>query len=93
MQLCEDTHTLKELCQFGYMHEKLSVHESMVRYFGSHSSEQFIRGKPVRFGFKNWMLTSSGPGYLYQFDTYCGAKGIGPERSKLSLDSELCLIF
>ncbi|XP_065363610.1 piggyBac transposable element-derived protein 2-like [Calliphora vicina] len=64
----------KNFCQYGYMHEKLSVDESMVRYFGSHSSKQFIRGKPVRFGFKNWMLTSSS-GYLYQFDTYCGAKG------------------
>ena len=79
-------------CQYGYMHEKLSVDESMVRYFGSHSSKQFIRGKPVRFGFKNWMLTSSS-GYLYQFDTYCGAKGISGERSKLPLGSRVVLDF
>lgn len=55
------------LCQkfqkWGFMHEKLSVDEAMIKYFGHHSSKQFIRGKPVRFGFKNWMLTSS-CGYL-----------------------------
>lgn len=58
---------------WGFMHEKLSIDEAMIRYFGHHSSKQFTRGKPCRFGFKNWILTNS-CGYLYSFDTYCGAK-------------------
>ena len=29
-----------------------SVDESMVPYYGRHSCKQFIRGKPVRFGYK-----------------------------------------
>lgn len=82
--LCE------KFCQFGYMHQNLSIDESMVKYFGGHSAKQFIRGKPVRFGFKNWMLTSS-CGYLYQFDTYCGAKVVNRERQHLPLGSRVVL--
>ncbi|CAI6371246.1 unnamed protein product [Macrosiphum euphorbiae] len=29
-----------------------SIDESMVPYFGRHGCKQFIRGKPIRFGFK-----------------------------------------
>ena len=29
-----------------------SVDETMVPYYGRHSCKQFIRGKPVRFGYK-----------------------------------------
>ena len=32
-----------------------------------------MRRKPIRFGYKNWVLTSAN-GYCYSFDTYCGAK-------------------
>ena len=44
----------------------------MVPYFGTHSAEMFIRSKPIRFGYKNWVLTSS-DGYSYKFETYTGA--------------------
>lgn len=72
--------------QWGFMHEKLSIDEAMIKYFGHHSSKQFIRGKPVRFGFKNWMLTSS-CGYLYNFDTYCGAKNVNADVLQMPLGS------
>ncbi|KAJ2948736.1 hypothetical protein O0L34_g7996 [Tuta absoluta] len=58
-------------CQWGVFHENLSVDESMIKYFGRHSAKQFIMGKPVRFGYKNWAGTSS-DGYCYSFDIYCG---------------------
>ncbi|KAJ8964760.1 hypothetical protein NQ314_004651 [Rhamnusium bicolor] len=62
--------------------------EAMVKYFGHDSSKRFIRGKPVRFGYKDWMLCSSS-GYCYKFDTYCGAKPMKDtdtnDRSKSSL--------
>ncbi len=29
-----------------------SVDEVMIPYFGSHSSKQFIYGKPIRYGYK-----------------------------------------
>lgn len=82
------------LCQkfqkWGYMHKHLSIDESMVKYFGRHSAKQFIRGKPVRFGFKNWMLCSK-DGYMYQFDTYCGAKHVKPSMKSLPLGSRVVL--
>jgi len=43
--------------------QQLSVDESMLAYFGHHSAKQFIRGKPIRFGYKVWCLTTP-LGYL-----------------------------
>lgn len=62
---------MKKFLQWGVFHQDLSIDESMVKYFGRHPSKQFIRGKPVRFGYKNWMVTSS-DGYCYAYDLYCG---------------------
>lgn len=62
---------IKKFLQWGVFHQDLSIDESMVKYFGRHPAKQFIRGKPVRFGYKNWMVTSS-DGYCYGFDIYCG---------------------
>ena len=31
---------------------KYSVDESMISYYGRHSSKQYIRGKPIRYSFK-----------------------------------------
>jgi hypothetical protein len=61
----------KNFREWGIFHKDLSIDEAMVKYFGHHSAKQFIRGKPVRFGFKDWMLCSS-TGYCYAFETYCG---------------------
>ena len=33
--------------------------------------KQSIRGKPIRFGFKHWCITSS-EGYLLHAERYCG---------------------
>lgn len=57
--------------QHGIFHRNLSVDESMVKYFGHHPCKQFMRGKPIRFGYKNWMMCND-DGYCYAFDTYCG---------------------
>ena len=51
----------------------LSVDESMIRYYGPHPMRQFIRGKPIRFGYKMWsMCTASG--YCIQIEPYAGAE-------------------
>lgn len=67
---------------FGFFHTHLSIDESMVKYYGKHPSKQFIRGKPIRFGYKVWMLTSSS-GYSYDFDVYCGANNSAPRSIPL----------
>ena len=48
-----------------------SIDESIIPYYGKHSTKQFIRGKPIRFGFKLWCITSS-KGYLFHVEPYCG---------------------
>ena len=57
------------LQQLGFFEKNLSIDEQMVPYFGKHSAKMFIRGKPIRFGYKNWVLASS-DGYPYKFETY-----------------------
>lgn len=81
----------KNFQQWGIFSEKLSIDEAMVKYFGHHSSKQFLIKKPVRFGYKNWMMCSS-TGYCFAFDTYCGAKANQPmKENKLPLGSTVVL--
>lgn len=58
--------------QFGVWAHTLSIDEEMVPYFGRHSAKMFIKGKPVRYGFKLWCLASAS-GYLFSFYPYAGA--------------------
>ena len=67
--------------QFGILHKKLSIDKSMVPYRGKHSIKQFIRNRPVRFGYKIWFMC--GPdGYPYNFQIYKGEE-TGPKRETL----------
>ena len=51
----------------------ISIDESMIPYFGRHGCKQFIRGKPIRFGFKAWVAAQY-TGYCMQADIYQGRK-------------------
>ncbi|KRY99339.1 PiggyBac transposable element-derived protein 3 [Trichinella zimbabwensis] len=61
----------QKLLQFGVFKEKLSIDESMVPYYGHHSSKMFIRGKPIRLGQKIWAMTSTS-GYPFKLELYNG---------------------
>jgi len=52
--------------------QHLAVDESMVPYYGRHSLKQYIREKPIRFGYKVWSLNTP-LGYCVQLDPYQGA--------------------
>ena len=67
----------QSLMQFGIFDQRLSIDESVVPYYGHHGAKMFIRGKPIRFGYKIWMLTSQ-DGYPYQADIYCGKSSSRP---------------
>ena len=54
--------------------QKLSVDEAMEHYNGHHPSKQFLRVKPVRFGYKIRCLTSS-TGNLVKYSPYTGKDG------------------
>ncbi|KAG8234891.1 hypothetical protein J437_LFUL013719 [Ladona fulva] len=45
--------------------------ESMIPYFGCHGCKQFIRGKPIRFGYKFW-CGATRLGYICWFQPYQG---------------------
>lgn len=57
--------------QFGTFTSHISIDEMIVKYFGHHGLKQFIRGKPIRFGYKLWALCSSS-GYCFKFIVYTG---------------------
>jgi hypothetical protein len=59
------------LVQFGVWHADLSVDESMVPYYGRHGIKMFIKGKPIRFGFKLWVLCGA-DGFPYCMKIYVG---------------------
>lgn len=44
-------------------YQYLSYDESMIKYYGRHGCKQFLRGKPIRFGYKACCLTTDF-GYL-----------------------------
>lgn len=60
--------------------EKVSVDESMIKYFGRNTLKQFIRSKPIRFGYKAWCLCSC-DGFLIDFDIYQGASVAGEKET------------
>ena len=61
----------KKIQQFGIVHEDLSIDDSMVLYYGRHSCKHFIRAKPIRFGYKLWVLASA-TGLTYKIEIYQG---------------------
>jgi hypothetical protein len=50
----------------------MSIDESIIPYFGRHGCKQFIRGKPIRFGYKLWVAADPS-GYIYHAEPYCGS--------------------
>ena len=61
--------------------QQFCVDESMIPYFGNHSAKQYIKGKPIKFGYKLWYLNTNF-GYLIRCDPYSGK---GDHNVKLGL--------
>lgn len=51
--------------------QNLSYDESMIEYYGRHGMKQFLKDKPVPFGFKVWSLCTCS-GYMVNFEVYQG---------------------
>ena len=49
----------------------VSIDESMIPYYGRHPTKQFIRSKPIRWGYKAWVAADP-RGYAYHVDLYQG---------------------
>ena len=63
---------LNKTMEINKAEEFLSVDEIIVPYYGRHRDKQFIRGKPVRFGYKLWGAAKS-DGTLLYVEPYCGS--------------------
>ena len=46
----------------------------MVKYRGHSILKQYVKGKPIQWGFKMWCRCDSKSGYLFEFDLYTGKK-------------------
>ena len=61
----------KRFLTYASMNQEMSIDESMLPYYGKHGAKQFLKGKPIRFGYKMWCLCEPF-GYLIQCDPYQG---------------------
>ena len=72
----------KSVKQFGYWHKDYLIDEQMIPYLGMHSAKQTMENKGTRFGYKNFVLTSSDHIIPYHIIPCCGAKGIAGTPGK-----------
>lgn len=56
-----------------------AIDEHMIKFKGHNIMRQYIKNKPVKWGFKMWCRADSSTGYLFQFDLYTGRKQGGAE--------------
>ena len=77
-------HLQNQFVEMYQLEEHLSVDKSMIPYFGRNYAKQYIKGKPIRFGLKNWPLCSSS-GYMYAFDMYTGKTDSNSQKSSSDL--------
>uniref|UniRef100_A0A2K6LGX8 ERCC excision repair 6, chromatin remodeling factor n=1 Tax=Rhinopithecus bieti TaxID=61621 RepID=A0A2K6LGX8_RHIBE len=68
-----------------------SFDEFMVPYFGRHGCKQFIRGKPIRFGYKFWCGATC-LGYICWFQPYQG-KNPNTKHEEYGVGASLVLQF
>lgn len=79
-----------EFKKYDIFEKTLAVDEMIVKYYGHSGLKQFIRGKPIRFGYKFWALCGTS-GYCYNFDLYTGKAIANNEREDLTLGSRVVL--
>lgn len=64
--------------------KKQSGDERMIKFKGHNLMKQYIKSKPIKWGFKAWLRAGSQSGFVYQFEPYTGKKlkpevGLGEE--------------
>ena len=83
-----------KFCQYVKpMGNHFFLDEVMEPYFRHQGMKQFIRGKPIRYGFKFWCLARS-DGFLVKFYPYTGAGDkVAGKTLGSSVPEKLCLQF
>lgn len=57
-----------------------AIDEHMIKFKGHNIMRQYIKNKPIKWGFKMWCRAESPTGYLFQFDLYTGKKNNWTEK-------------
>lgn len=78
--------------QFAPVQINYSVDEAMIEYFGRHPTKQFIRGKPIRWGYKFW-VGATPLGYIVWFSPYQGAEATLNAYADMNLGTKVVLNF
>ena len=84
---------LNEQCLSNFLPEQtVTIDESMVPYFGRHGCKQFMKNKPVKFGYKLWVAAATPLGYIiYPYmgkdDFFDPDLGLGGSVVDKSMDS------
>lgn len=79
--------------EYAPIEENHSIDEAMVPYFGRHGCKQFIRGKPIRWGYKFW-VGATRLGYIVYLDPYQGSSTSLPlQYNHLGLGSTVVLQY
>ncbi|XP_049762479.1 piggyBac transposable element-derived protein 4-like [Schistocerca cancellata] len=76
----------KRFAQCYQPHQKVAINESMVKFKGRSSMKQYMRDKPVKRGYKIWMLCDD-LAYNLKFQVYTGR--LATEKSELGLGAQV----
>ena len=72
---------LCEKFEAAYNHgRKVSIDEAMIPFKGRSSMKQYLPLKPVKRGFKVWVLADAKTGYVSRMSVYTGKSGLKCEE-------------
>ena len=83
---------INEQCILNYQAtQQTSGDKAMVPYFGKHGAKEYAHGKPIKFGFKLWVMATP-LGYCIQFCPYAGKDSILREYENIGLDVDASVV-
>lgn len=83
----------RNFLKYAKLEENHSIDEAMVPYFGRHGCKQFIKGKPIRWGYKLWVGCTKN-GYINWFEPYQGASThISPQYREYGVGAGVVLTY
>ena len=83
---------INEQCILNYQAtQQTSGDKAMVPYFGKHGAKEYAHGKPIKFGFKLWVMATP-LGYCIQFCPYAGKDSILREYENTGLDVDASVV-
>ena len=66
-----------------------SIDERMVKFEGHNIMRQYVKTKPVKWGFKLWMRCGSKSGYTYEMDVYTGKAPTGNQSQSVGVGEKV----